>query len=344
MRYGACSYYRPMPSKQGGAVLVLAMVVMILVSMLAVEMASQLEFSARQGSNRLHGGQAREYLHGAESLGLAVLARDSRSEAALDHLGEDWARQVPEFPVDGGWVRAQLADAQGRLNLNTLAAHPRGRSAAAGEAARFTAAQRRFIRLLQALGEDAPAQVEAIAITEALIDWLDSDDDVTGYGGAEADYYLQLAEPYRPANRLMADRSELRRVRYVTEELYRQLEPYVVALAAEQPLNINTAPLVVIQTINRQSELAPMDSYSAERIVAARDEGMPFASIESFLRHEQVMALNTVNDVVTSEGLAIRSDYYLLRAESEVMGRYRAMRSVLRRDAGGGRVVRRSQL
>lgn len=344
MKYGVCSYCRPMPRKQRGAVLVLAMVVMILVSMLAVEMAGQLEFSARQGANRLHGGQALEYLHGAESLGLAVLARDSRREAAVDHLAEDWARQVPEFPVEGGWVRAQLADAQGRFNLNTLAAPLRGRTAASGEAARFTPAQRRFIRLLQALGEDAPAQVEAIAITEAIIDWLDGDSDITGYGGAEAEYYLQLAEPYRPANRLMAHRSELRRVRYMNEALYRQLEPYVVALGPEQKLNINTAPLVVMQSINRQSELAPMDRYSAERIVAARDDGMPFNGIDSFLRHEQVLALHTVNDVVVSEGLDVRSDYFLLQAESEVMGRYRAMGSLLLRDSAGGRVIRRIRL
>ncbi len=330
--------------RQKGAVLVLAMVVLILVSSLAVTMAAQLEQSARQGANRLYGGQAREYVLGAESLGLAVLARDSRMSDQTDHLAEDWARRVPEFPVEGGWVRAGLADAQGRINLNGLAQKARGRSAASGEAARFTPAQRRFIRLLQTFEEPALSLAEAIALTEAVIDWLDADDEPSGFGGAEADHYLRLPDAYRPGNGPMADISELRLVRYVTAELYQQLQAYVVALPEQATLNINSAPVAVMQTINRQSELLPSDRYAAQRLVSWRDEGQPFTSLESFLLAEQVAQLNTGVDGVSIEGLSVRSDYFLLRSESEINGRYRAMSSLILRDAAGGRVIQRSAL
>jgi general secretion pathway protein K len=241
-------------------------------------------------------------------------------------------------------VRASLEDAQGRININGLAAKARGRSAASGEAGRFTPQQRRFIRLVQALDEPALSQPEAIALAEAVIDWLDSDDDVTGFGGAEADYYLHLQDAYRPGNGPMADISELRLLRYMTPQLYQQLQAYLVALPETALLNINSAPLAVVRSINRQSELLPMDRYTAQRVVSWRDEGRPFTSIERFVLHEELLALSAGSDGVIAAGLSVRSDYFLLRAQSQVMGRYRAMQSLIQRDAAGGQVLRRRSL
>lgn len=346
MKYDDCLYCRPMPRvrRQRGAVLVFAMVVLMLVASLAVTMASQLELSARQGGNRLHGGQARAYLMGAESLGMAVLARDSRTSSGVDHLGEDWARSVPEFPVDGGWVRASLEDAQGRLNINAMAYKVRNNSAAGGEAARFTPEQRRFIRLLQTSEELRLSLPEAIAIAEAVIDWLDSDDEVTGFGGAEQEFYLRQQQPYRAANALLVDVSELRLVRYITPEMFQYLRSFVVALPETAALNINSAPVPVLQTINRQNELLPMDRYAAQRLAAWRDEGKPFASIDRFLQSEHIGTLTVGKVGVSSMGLAVNSDYFVLRAESEIIGRYRSQASLIQRNAAGGRVVRRGSL
>lgn len=334
----------PRVRRQRGAVLVFAMVVLMLVASLAVTMASQLELSARQGGNRLHGGQARAYLMGAESLGMAVLARDSRTSSGVDHLGEDWARSVPEFPVDGGWVRASLEDAQGRLNINAMAYKVRNNSAAGGEAARFTPEQRRFIRLLQTSEELRLSLPEAIAIAEAVIDWLDSDDEVTGFGGAEQEFYLRQQQPYRAANALLVDVSELRLVRYITPEMFQYLRSFVVALPETAALNINSAPVPVLQTINRQNELLPMDRYAAQRLAAWRDEGKPFASIDRFLQSEHIGTLTVGKVGVSSMGLAVHSDYFVLRAESEIIGRYRSQASLIQRNAAGGRVVRRGSL
>lgn len=334
----------PRVRRQRGAVLVFAMVVLMLVASLAVTMASQLELSARQGGNRLHGGQARAYLMGAESLGMAVLARDSRTSSGVDHLGEDWARTVPEFPVEGGWVRASLEDAQGRLNVNAMAHKVRNNSAAAGEAARFTPAQRRFIRLLQTSEELGLSLPEAIAIAEAVIDWLDSDDEVTGFGGAEQDFYLRQQQPYRAANALLVDASELRLVRYITPEIFQYLRRFVVALPETVALNINSAPVPVLQSINQQHELLPMERYAAQRLAAWRDDGKPFASLDRFLQSEHIATLAVGKVGVSSAGLAVNSDYFVLRAESEIIGRYRSQASLIQRDAAGGRVLRRGSL
>ncbi len=327
--------------RQRGAALVFAMVVLLVVAGLAATIATQFEFSIRSAENRLHGGQAQAYLGGTESLGIAILARDSRMSANTDHLAEDWARKVPDFPVEGGWVRASLEDAQGRFNINSLVHKARSQSAASGEAARFTAAQRRFIRLLQTFEQAGLSQAESIEVTEAVIDWLDEDDEVTGFGGAESDYYLRLQQAYRPANGPLVDITELRQVRFITPELYQQLRDYLVALPQDVGLNVNTASIPLLQTINQQDELRPLDRYAAERVARWRDEGHAFESLEAFLQHEQLLALQAGENQVIAEGLGVRSDYFLLRGEAEVMGRYRVVGSLLKRGSGGVSVVRR---
>lgn len=318
-----------------------AMVVLLVVAGLAAGIASQFELSLRSAENRIYGGQAQSYLGGAESLGVAILARDTRLNATTDHLAEDWARKVPDFPVEGGWVRASLEDAQGRFNINSLAPKARGRVAASGEAARFTPAQRRFIRLLQTFEQTGLSQAEAVAVTEAVIDWLDDDDEVTGFGGAESDYYLRQQQPYRPGNGTLVDISELLQVRFVTAELYWQLRDYLVALPQEVTLNVNTAPIPLLQTINHQDELRPLDLYAAESVARWRSEVHAFESIEEFLQHQQILALQAGENQVIAEGLGVRSDYFLLRGETEVMGRFRAIASLLKRDGAGGSVIRR---
>ena len=330
-----------MVERQRGAVLVFAMVVLLVVAGLAATIATQFEFTIRAAENRIHGGQAQAYLGGTESLAIAILARDSRVSANTDHLAEDWARKVPDFPVEGGWVRASLEDAQGRFNINSLAHKARGQSAASGEAARFTPAQRRFIRLLQTFEKTGLSQAESIAVTEAVVDWLDADDDVTGFGGAESDYYLRLQQPYRPANGPLVDITELRQVRLMTTELYQQLRDYLVALPQEVTLNVNTASIPLLQTINQQDELRPLDRYAAESVARWRDDSHAFESVEEFLQHEQLLALQSGENQVIADGLGIRSDYFLLRGEAEVVGHYRAIGSLLKRGSAGGSVVRR---
>jgi type II secretory pathway component PulK len=136
----------------------------------------------------------------------------------------------------------------------------------------------------------------------------------------------------------------MRLVRYITPTIYEQLQAYMVALPETVALNINSAAIPVLQTINQGNDLLPMDPYAAARLANWRDQGKPFDSIEKFLQSEQILMLYDGKVGVSSEGLSVKSDYFLLRAESEIAGRYRAMSSLIRRDAAGGRVLGRRAL
>jgi len=92
----------------------------------------------------------------------------------------------------------------------------------------------------------------AEGIAAATADWIDSDAAPLPFGAEDAAYRGKPA-PYRTANTLMTDPSELRAVAGVTAELYDTLAPYVCTLPVAKPsqININTlqpeqAPLLAM--------------------------------------------------------------------------------------------------
>jgi general secretion pathway protein K len=319
------------PRRQQGAALVVAMLVFALCASLVVAMKGEFTRFYQRGANLFLAEQSYAYLRGAEELAtLALLAdydRDKSAETPRDDLTEIWAQPPAPYALDeGGWLRGSLTDLQGRFNLNTLAARAGGE----GEgAARFTAAQAQFIRLLQTLEEPRVTEQEAVLITESIGDWLDADG-TPSPDGAEDDYYFSRSPAYRTANRPMASVSELRAVAYVTPEIYRALEGLVTVWPARPgTLNIHTAPAAVLRSINADDDLLPLSEGEGEALVARREEG-GFDDLEAFLaspvfddRRERMERARTL--------LGEASSHFLLEAEVEVADRRMRLYSVLER-------------
>src|SRR3954447_14900646 len=107
----------------------------------------------------------------------------------------------PDLTTDGyfGGTRYGLESESARLNLNTiLLADQSGKNAGR--------------TLLMSL----PGMTEAIA--DAILDWIDPDDDPREQG-AERDYYAALPHPYAPRNGPLASIDELLLIRGVTPAL-----------------------------------------------------------------------------------------------------------------------------
>ncbi|MDY0007733.1 MAG: type II secretion system minor pseudopilin GspK [Spongiibacteraceae bacterium] len=332
------------PARERGAVLVLALLVALVVSALATTLYLRFDAGLRDAGNAAHGAQLREYLLGAEQLALVAIAADSASSDATDHLGEVWARTPPVYPIPGGQVSARLQDAQARLDLNSLAARVRTASAVPGAAGRFSPAQRRFIRLLQTLEDVAISEAEAVAITEAVVDYIDEDHQVFGFGGAESDWYAAQSPPRRAANGPLTSVSELREVRGISPALYRALAPYVVALPQPAALNLNTAPLALLRSINREDRLDPLPAVTAARWIAERGE-QGFASVDAFIGGAASQDLLRPEAAqLSTEGLSVRSNWFLVISDVQLEGRQRRQLSLLHRDANGQRISLRRPL
>jgi general secretion pathway protein K len=327
------------PDAQRGVALVVALLVFGLSAALLVAMQSEFTLFYQRGSNLFLAEQGHAYLRGAEELATLALVMDHDTDQAReqprDDLGEIWAQQATPYPLDeGGWLVGSLQDLQGRFNLNWLAATAAGADASAEDGARFTPAQAFFIRLLQALPEVPLGSQEAIALTQAIGDWLDPDT-VTRPLGAEDDFYSGMSPPYRAANRAMASVSELRAVATMTPELYLALAPLVTVWPQEPAkLNIHTAALPLLRAINADGELMPLGVMEGESLFQRQRSEGGFANLDELL-DDPVFSDKTMTAVAGL--LDESSSWFLLAAEVEVADRTMRLYSVLHRD---GRTVR----
>ena len=306
---------------QRGAALIVALLVVAMVTLLAVTLSNDFLLLFRRVENQLHSEQAYAYLVGAEGVARAALLQDLRKSKQYDHLGEIWAEET-KFPTDYGWIAGRVSDLQGRFNLNNLAvgtAQPGG----------YNAAQGRLIRLLQTLPLEEPLrQEDAQALTEAITDWIDTDDNVSGLGGAESQYYAEAQPPGRPANRVLASASELMYVKGMTPAIYRALAPLVTVWPARGGgININTAPPQLLASINATGQLQPLDKAELDYVLQQRSE-TPFTGVEVY----STGVLQGRN--IDTGDLVLRSDYFVLSAETEFQGRRYGLNSVLKRDSG----------
>lgn len=339
---------------QRGAALVIALLVFAICAALIVAMKADFELFYQRGANSFLAEQGYAYLRGAEDLAALALVLDYDTDQAedskRDDLTEIWARGQPPFPLEDGsglmrGVRPDprdgarflfLEDLQGRFNLNNLPGQASsggggGESEEGEESAssRFTPAQAQFIRLLQTFEEPRLSQQQAIAVTEALLDWLDTDATPRAFG-AEDDYYFGQEPAYRAANRPLSSVTELRAVANITPDLYQALAPWVTVWPREggSTLNIHTAPPRLLQTLNADDDLTPLSPDEALGMAELRDE-VGFADKDAFL--DQPVYAERQKEGLASL-LGETSSWYLLSALVEVADRNRHLYSVLHRN------------
>lgn len=341
MRYAACSRCRlGFSTAEQGAVLVMALLIMSLVAALTVYLANSFELNTRRAGNRIVGAQNLLYVQSAEEIAKHFLGEDK--DWQVDHPGEDWNAPLNFSPgeQEGNIFAGWLEDAQGRFNLNSLNEKAPANSPLEGPVKRFTANQRRFIRLLQTFDEVPVSEPEAVQLTEAIIDWLDQDSAVTGLGGAEALDYVDLG--YEPANRSMFSVSELQQVRHMTPELFNVLREFCVVLPDITALNINTASPRLMRTLNQMESLAPLSEAEGEELAGERG-GEGFKDLQEFLATPLLDSLQGGEATISTENLSVNSNYFLLHSEAYVEERLLRTDSLIRRSDKGIVVVWRSR-
>jgi general secretion pathway protein K len=319
--------YPARKTDQRGAALVVAMLVFALATTLVVAMTSEFTLVMKRGSNSFIASQAHAYLRGGEDLArLALIAdaeQDAREERPRDDLSELWAQQVAPYALDeGGWLTGSLQDLDARLNINILATAPAGNQP-------FTASQEQFLRLLLSFEELGLSEQDARQILQAVLDWLDADQDPRDFG-AEDDYYFDAVPSYRTGNRPMLSVSELRMVAHVTPEIYQAVAPYLTVWGGGS-INIQTASARILRTLNGPGILEPLSEAEGEALIELR--GLAgFESKEDFLGSAVIAGLQLSEPL--KQGLVERSSYFLYTGQVEVADRVSTLYSVLFREDG----------
>lgn len=324
-------------NRQRGAALIVALMVVATVSLLVTRVANDALLTFRRVENQLHSQQAYAYLLAAEGVTRRALLEDlaiDRRTSQIDSDTEQWAVSGLAFATEHGAISGQLSDLTGRLNLATLG-HRETKNKG------YSLDQQRFIRLLQALPLEEPIeQNTAEELGNAVFDWIDEDDRPRGAGGAESYYYASAEPPGRPANRAVVSVSELRWVKGMTKEIYEALKPHVSALPISQTtINVNTASLEVLRSLNANNELQPLRREEAERILEWRQKEGALSDLSLF------KASDWATKNIDTRGLSFNSQYFQLTARTEFLSRVFRLSSILHRDSGKGsiQVVARSQ-
>ncbi|MCQ4288534.1 type II secretion system minor pseudopilin GspK [Pseudomonas stutzeri] len=326
---------------QRGVALITVLLVVAIVTVVCAGMITRQQLSIRGTANQAQARQAWHYGLGGEALAQSILRRDLRAsspspssgtgtgvdngtengnstgQSAVDHLLEPWALPQPAYDLDEGQgqVQIRIEDLAGRFNLNSLVQEQQHNAAALAQ----------FRRLLLRLQITEP-------YAERLLDWLDSDQQPSGELGAEDNAYLLLDPPYRTAGSRMEDLSELRLLLDMRDEDFQRLAPYVTALPADTPLNVNTASAMVLSSLADSLSLS-----AAEALVQVRQAG-GFRDVASFTAQPALGG-------VQLEGirLAVASQYFQATSEVRLADRRMALVSRLRREENGDvRVLQRN--
>lgn len=299
MKSVACSPFERRPARnlrrQRGVALITAVLIAALTVLIATKIFSRQQFDHKRTANILYQQQALSYVLGAEAWIGHNLRRDAQDNK-VDHLGEAWATSLPALPIDGGYLLGRLEDQEGKLNLNNMLDGV--------QAERL----QRLCALLNISAEFIPA----------LQDWLD-DDTVPRQGGAEDSSYL--SDNYRAANGPMGHESELLAVANMTVEAYERLLPFITVLPENTYLNVNTAAPELLQASIPGLSIGEAQQLAAERL------SKPFESAAAFLNHPTIAAKNP-----PSQGLGVRSHYFLLLAEVHLGELHFNLQSLLHRD------------
>ena len=300
--------------RQRGVALLVALLVVALAVILVAALLDRGELAFARARNALRTQQADAYALGLETWAARVLVAAQADQPGLDTNASPWAVPLPAQAVPGGLISATMRDLNGCFNLNNLS------SRVGATRARWSDM---FRRLLLELELDP-------ALREAVEGWLGED-----ASGSEANQYLALPVPYRPRGGVFAHVSELRLVRGVSAVAYARLVPHVCALPPGTRLNLNTADPVVLASLDG---LGLPVTITRELALKLWSRGQArHGSVDAFAQEAGISGA-----LLPDTMFAVRSDYFLARAQIVLDGLALAYSSVLER-GNGIRVLARSR-
>jgi general secretion pathway protein K len=302
--------------RQRGIALITAVLMVALGTMLAVDVGFRGFLDQRRTGTLFALDQAYEIALGAEAWAADFLKKDMQ-DTKTDHLGETWARPLPPLPIEDGTVEGRLEDMQGRFNVNNLVN---------ADGTTNADAVKRLERIFSML-EVEPAWASAIA------DWIDADTQPGFPDGAEDSVYTGQDPPHLTANMPVTRVSELMVLPGFGAERYLRVRPYLAALPVGTPLNVCTAPGIVLDALSegsREFGLNPED-------LANRRKDACFPTLEDLRGALGDAAYNEVKNSLTETSGFFRATVWVTIGTTQF-----TLYSLLARSGGQIRPVLRS--
>ena len=298
-------------SSQRGIALLTILVMVALATILAATIAKRQTNTSENTGYLMRQDQSLLYAKSAEAFFSELLIQDSDNGSSIDHLQENWAKPMPAFPVEDGFISGRLLDESGKFNLNNLLK---------ADGSVDDSARRWFEKLLQRVG--LPAE-----LSQAVIDWQDADDETTGAMGAESNYYQGLDPSYLASNTRFHQVEELKLVRGFEGKNYDLIAPYVTALPEATKINMNTAAPLLLASIDPKLDVKTLE----QELKAKQAELAYFNSVEDLWKLNAFSGIEPQNKTDAVAWLDSKSNYFTAQIEVVLSERKRQFSSAMMR-------------
>lgn len=300
------------------------MLIVALIAILATQMTARLQLQMQRTTNIGSNQQAYWYAMGAEAFAKRVLIQSLEDDAEVTHLGQMWAQGENTFPVAFGQITGEITDLQSCFNLNAL----RTDDGSSVKGATKPIARKAFEELLIALSIESVGSFEAESMADALSDWLDTDESITGSGGAEDSDYAAKEFPYLAANHYLASIGELRVIEHFSVEVINKLKDYVCVLPGSNlnKVNINTIAQDKPEILVAMLGISQNDASQA--LSAREEEG--FKSVDDFFALPELSKAQISAD--QKQQFAVKSEYFKLKATASFNNSYFALNTIMQVD------------
>lgn len=322
-------------NKRGMALLLVVSVISLLV-VVVLQFGQSMQLNLTASTRSQQRLVLESMAHSGIDIGIAAL----RVDAALsehDSLLDNWAvlGENP-LPLPFGQVNVALdvVDLSGRLPINRLVPFAEEGQNSGTNVSGLTPEMTREMlsRLLLSGAFELENELQALEIIDSIVDWIDANDGELPYG-AETSYYQSLENPYRAKNGYIEFIDELLLIKGITPEILygtdetTGLAEYITVHNREDGrININTAPLPVLMSI---------DDRINEEDVAALDEFRTApASFEALASSSWYLDVTGwPGDVVLDDtAIATQGSSFMIRATTSYQERSLRMHTVVNRE------------
>ena len=292
-------------NSQRGFVLVIVLVMVVLLTSLVTVFINEVYLETGSSRNSVDTTQGSLFAEGGMAGALELLATALNNQS-YSSLADYWAKPLV-LDEEQGQLRISIEEENSKLNLNAIA-FPNG---AYNEVYHDIA-----LRLFKQL----KLPLEPL---DAIADWID-EEDTPHPGGAEADWYTALKQPYRPRNKPLVTLEETKRIKGVAE-LFDRIRPFVTvygdqAAGGAAPININTAPRELLLALDER-----MTASLADRILEHR-KATPFKHPAEL---SQVAGMQQIAPALLTR-ISTKGTVYRIRSEGVVIGTTRSIEAVIR--------------
>lgn len=313
--------------RQDGFILILVLGVVLVLCALLFGFSQTTRTSLAKADSFYRTEQARNAAWGGLQIAVATI-RDVNAVCA-DPQSAKLTTSENTFTIGDVNCTVAVTEENGLLNVNRL-------KGADGQLDRRHIEQ--FLRLIDVVNhqqKDLP--LIGYGIVPAVIDWVDSDDDITclpfvqrDNTGAENDDYQMGTPPRSCRNGPVDNLDELLWVKGMTPEGLKRLRPYLTCVG-DGKVDINAAPKAVLQSLSEQ-----IDAALAEMIVQQR-KLKPFNSLAE-LGSVPGMTDNICRDIQSLITVNPAERFYRIRVQGSIQDHRCTMEAELQRNTQAGTV------